>query len=414
MMARFDAFVCGSCVVTLPSQILTALLVLLPLLGLLSAMAMTPALLIVAVMLAVAVGPRALRDSLAGEGRWFWLSVLSLCGWAVLSALWSITPAVSAVTGLRVAVLMGFGAVAFILCPKVTLPPRAALLMVAVLCICIAALVTEFVPGGGVLRWAHGALGLDYNRFIDKNINRGLCALVILCWPAMAALHAAGLRRWALALPLILAVPVLGFDSRSAQLALGVGLMAFYAVRAAPQHMPRILAVVIPVGLLAWPVLFPVLDRNFFTDTAVYNALPSTAQHRVEIWRFVIERITERPWLGWGMDTSRAMPGGDVVYDGARKYLPLHPHNSALQVLLELGVVGFVLTVGAIALALRRWSRPGAVPAHTQAIAAAMIAAYLAIGFTAFGVWQYWWIALGWLGAVLWRASSRAEFNVYR
>ena len=107
------------------------------------------------------------------------------------------------------------------------------------------------------------------------------------------------------------------------------------------------------------------------------------------------------------METARHIPGGDVVYFGERKYMPLHPHNSALQVFLELGVVGFALAVTALTLSLRRWSRLQGVPAPTQAAAVAMIVAYLSIGFTAFGVWQSWWIAVGWIGAVLWRMHIR-------
>jgi len=396
MMARFHAFVCGPSLLTLSLSILIAVL---PLLGLLSAMAMTPALIIAAVLLAALAGWRAVLDH---PHRPLWIALGAGLAWAVLSAAWSITPGTSALTALRVGVLMALGAAAYIYAGRVALSPRAGLGLALALVVCITALLTELIPGGGVLRWAHGALGLEYARFIDKNINRGLCALVILSWPAMVVLQTAGQGRIALVLPALLAVPVFGFDSRSAQLALVMGLLAYLAVRAAPKFMPRALAIVIPAALIIWPIAFPLLDRALFSEAAIYDALPGTAQHRVEIWRFVTERIAEKPMLGWGMDTSRAMPGGDVMYQGERKYLPLHPHNSALQILLELGVVGFALAVGLVALALRRWAAVDA-PPHAQAAAAGLIVAYLCIGFTAFGVWQCWWIALGWLAAVLGR-----------
>jgi O-antigen ligase len=380
---------------------------LLPLLSLLSAMAMTPAVLILALLLGLAVGPRSVVALLAAEGWAFWLAVLGVFIWAMFSVAWSISPVFSAVEGARFGVLMMFAAAAFVVCPRVALPSRAIMWMVASFAVCIAALMTELVPGGGIIRWAHGLLGLDYARFIDKNINRGLCALVVLTWPVAMGLRAAGYARAAYALPFLLAVPVLGFDSLSAQVALAASLGAFYAVLLGPKVSPSVLAVLIPVGLLAWPLLFPLLDRTVFSDPAIYAVLPDTAQHRVEVWRFVTERIGEHPWLGWGMESSRHIPGGDVVYFGERKYMPLHPHNSALQILLELGVVGFALAVTALALALRRWARLEGVPAHTQATAAAMIVAYLSVGFTAFGLWQSWWIAVGWLAAIVWRMQER-------
>ncbi|PHY00721.1 MAG: hypothetical protein CK529_04345 [Rhodospirillaceae bacterium] len=389
------------------AAIMLGVVALLPLLALLSAMAMTPAVLILALLFGLAVGPCSVFPLVAAEGRVFWLAVLGVCAWAMLSVAWSIAPAFSAVEGLRFGALMLIAAAAFVLSPRVALPPRTIGWLVVSFVVCIVALMIELVPGGGIIRWAHGMLGLDYARFIDKNINRGLCALVVLSWPAAMAFHAAGYARAAYALPLFLAVPVFGFDSLSAQLALALGLIAFYAVLLSPKAVPRVLAVLIPAGLLAWPLLFLVLDRVLFSDPTIYAALPNTAQHRVEIWRFVTERIADRPWLGWGMETARHIPGGDVVYFGERKYMPLHPHNSALQVFLELGVVGFALAVTALTLSLRRWSRLQGVPAPTQAAAVAMIVAYLSIGFTAFGVWQSWWIAVGWIGAVLWRMHIR-------
>ena len=93
---------------------------------------------------------------------------------------------------------------------------------------------------------------------------------------------------------------------------------------------------------------------------------------RVAIWRFTTERVVERPWLGWGMDASRMWPG----------VIPLHPHNAALQVWLELGVVG--------------------------AACAAVAIAYLTIGALSFGVWQEWWLGLGVLAAVTCQVFGQA------
>ncbi len=391
-----------------PAALAAALLgviALLPILSLFSAMALTPALLIVAGLLVAHLGLGRLRGAIAARPRAEWAIFLAALAWPLLSAVWSITPAVSLLTALRVDALMLIGAAAMICTRHVAIPARATLLLSMAVCLCTALLISEVIPGGGIIRWAHAALGLDYARFIDKNINRGLCALVLLTWLAVAALQGAGHRRAAQVLPFVFALTVLGFDSLSAQVAIFLSIAVFYAVLMAPNAMPRLLSVLIPAVLLAWPLAFPFLDRAFFSTPDIYANLPDTAQHRVEIWRFVSERIAEHPWLGWGMDTSRAMPGGDVVYFGERKYLPLHPHNSAFQILLELGVVGFGLAVSCIALALRRWAQPLDTPAHRQAIAAALIVSFLSVGFTAFGVWQYWWIAAGWLAAVVWRVQ---------
>ncbi len=384
---------------------MTVVLALLPAVAVFAAMGLVPVLILLALLLALRAAD--VRATLAAEGRVFWIILLVLVLWPLLSALWSITPSASLSYGARLAALMGVGAVAFTLVRAQTFNARMLLPMVSGVAVCALLLETELVPGGGLISLAYHAMGLDFERFIDKNINRGLCALVILVWPAVMSVRTSRYARLAWVLPVMVAVPVFGMQSQSAQLALGVSSIAYVAVWAVPKSMPRVLAIAVPLLIAVWPLVFPVLDKIVFTQPSVYEALPSTAQHRVEIWRFVTERISERPALGWGLESSRALPGGDVVYAGERKYLPLHPHNSALQVVLELGSVGFALFVAALAAALHRWARMVDIPTHSQAAAAAVIIGYLSIGFTAFGVWQYWWLALGWLGAMVWRAGGQ-------
>jgi len=131
---------------------------------------------------------------------------------------------------------------------------------------------------------------------------------------------------------------------------------------------------------------------------AAADALKGSAGHRLLIWSFVGERIAERPFTGWGLDAARAIPGGkDEVRPGLTR-LPLHPHNAALQLWLELGVPGaamFALFVGWLWLRLARvpWPRLYVVSAGGSLTAA------LAAAFAAYGIWQEWW--LGTLGLAL-------------
>jgi O-antigen ligase len=82
---------------------------------------------------------------------------------------------------------------------------------------------------------------------------------------------------------------------------------------------------------------------------------------------------------------------------------PLHPHHSALQVFLEMGVAGLALVATALALLLRRLR--AALPARHPAQAAvyATVIAYLGAGFSSFSIWQNWWVALPWILLLLWQ-----------
>jgi O-antigen ligase len=68
--------------------------------------------------------------------------------------------------------------------------------------------------------------------------------------------------------------------------------------------------------------------------------------------------------------------------------MPLHPHNGALQLWLELGGIGALLgaaLVFALGVAAARSSAP--------AVGAGMLASAAVTGMLSFGLWQAWWVA---------------------
>ena len=137
----------------------------------------------------------------------------------------------------------------------------------------------------------------------------------------------------------------------------------------------------------------------------------------LEIWRFTATKALERPVFGHGFDAARVI-GRDAnqitIWNPDRsgrnyvdKGLPLHPHNAALQVWLELGLVGAVIVIIGVTLTLV-WVRRRTVSALSRAMAAAGLTAFLAIELLAYGIWQSWWHAAAGLmaGAVLVAANE--------
>jgi len=66
--------------------------------------------------------------------------------------------------------------------------------------------------------------------------------------------------------------------------------------------------------------------------------------HRQFIWGFTISKIKEKPILGFGPDTSNFVEGGQRIinseHTGTMKFIPSHPHNFLLELLLETGLLG--------------------------------------------------------------------------
>ncbi|MGH6946744.1 MAG: O-antigen ligase family protein [Kiloniellales bacterium] len=229
-----------------------------------------------------------------------------------------------------------------------------------------------------------------------SSLNRGATALALLVWPVTAVLWRQGLRKRALALPLLLLALLLFLQSSAAVFALAAGLMTALLALLHRKAGRALLLAAAAGALLLSPLVGPTLYRNGAME---WSNLDSTAKHRVHIWNFTSERILERPLFGWGFDASRDMPNfGVEPYDNRARVIPLHPHNGALQILLELGPVGGLLAFAIFWLMAERLERL-AMPGRLAGQAAGVTG--VAIACSAYGLWQGQWLAMLFLAAAM-------------
>ena len=332
-----------------------------------------------------------------------------LAGWGALSATWAIEPwrALLAAGQLAGLVLLAGAAARAVLgrTEGAALIGRALLLG---------------LPAGLLLaladHWSGNAV-----RMAVRGLERAPPGLEFGLKPAAAVM--------ALLLPLVMAVPVAGSAARAGRFALlGGGLAALLLL---PGDTPKLaglagvgtallaarwpararpVVVALAAGLvLGGPSLAGVLAG---VGSTLAERLPFSAAHRLLIWDYALSRSAERPLLGWGMEASRALPGGRAAPDIAAldrlgmhgpelrarftatgvEALPLHPHNGALQVLLELGWPGLMLAAGLAA---------GVALAAPSAAVLGAVLAGLASSLLSFGAWQPWWLAAEALAAAL-------------
>ena len=157
---------------------------------------------------------------------------------------------------------------------------------------------------------------------------------------------------------------------------------------------PRIIGPLTGALLGASVLLAPTIEHMLPQPKAMFEelGLPRSAYHRLLIWQFASQKIAERPVLGWGFNTSRAIPGGKENLDVSEAALPLHPHNAALQWRLELGILGALLGAGLFVVAAecaRRYGRNRI----AQAAGTATVASAYCIAMLSFGAWQSWWLS---------------------
>jgi O-antigen ligase len=231
--------------------------------------------------------------------------------------------------------------------------------------------------------WVHQSWTPD---IAARNAARGCYGVAVLFWPAAAVLWRRGLGPAALvvAVAIVVSTLALGVDAPAA--AMLVALIAFMAVRQFGRAgvWPCLVATVVYFAFA--PLVFLRFGGVDGGGVGMPSDIGKISWHvRLDVWRFTARQIVGHPFIGWGLDSSRAWPD----------HIPMHPHDAALQLWLETGAVG-------VALAALFWAwlfvRIDAIVPEDRlaaAIMAATAAAYLTIGAISFGVWQEWWLALG-------------------
>jgi exopolysaccharide production protein ExoQ len=305
-----------------------------------------------------------------------------------LSALWSYAPGYSLDRLPRTSLVI-FAGVIFITAVKglddrtTRISSRFFLagMVVALICILI-----EKLSGGTLSRYSINGDSLSY--FLNQ-FNRPLSILSILIWPAAVLLAR---RHWALAIAAvgIYAALLPFFLSSAAIAAVAVGAVIFAAVYILPKVAPTIVGLTLAAAVLAAPTI----DHYLPPPKKLFESLnlPRSTYHRLLVWEFTTQRIEERPILGWGFNTSRAIPGGTENLDISEKALPLHPHNAALQWRLELGILGALFGAGMF-LVSTEMARRYAAGRVARAGAVAAIGATFVIAMISFGAWQTWWVS---------------------
>lgn len=248
----------------------------------------------------------------------------------------------------------------------------------------IAVLLIEGVEGGALYGALSDLVGQHWPPdLVRRNAARGSYGAAVLVWPCAAMLWRRDKASGAVVALVATAVgaALLGVDAPAAAILVAAG--AFAVVN----YFGRTGVWLCLAAAVAHFLLTPWL---FLTRAATGEVLPKDVgkvswHFRMIIWRFASGKAAERPLFGWGLDSSRAWPD----------QIPMHPHDAAIQLWLETGLVG-----AALAAAFWAWLfwRIAEVERHDRVAAAIMAAtgaAYLVIGAISFGVWQEWWLALG-------------------
>jgi O-antigen ligase len=310
--------------------------------------------------------------------------LFALLLWGGISITWSIDPARSLVMLVRLA---GIFAAALALVAAVPLIParRIAVCILGGTAIAILLALYDLGTAGGLEHL------VSARSFFPPHLNQIAAWLALMVLPTAA--YFAGTRRSGVAatIAVVMAAAVLLLADTTAKFGLALAVPVAVMLYRWRSVVCRIGAAVLVAFVVTAPLTLPALGRLPALFSTV-DALKGSAGHRLLIWSFVGDHIAERPLVGWGLDSSRAIPGGKELIRPGQPWLPLHPHDAALQLWLELGAPGAVLLALIFALL---WLRLAAVPWPPLYAAAAggSLSVATVIVLAGWGIWEEWWLA---------------------
>ena len=245
-------------------------------------------------------------------------------------------------------------------------------------------LALEAATGAGIYQALRAAIGDPIRPDLAvRNVAQGGFVLAVLTPAAALASKRTGCGVW----PIVLmaggiAGASLSLAADAPILALVVSVLFGLAVYRWPVVAPRVLGGMVATLFLAAPgVVWLTRKLGWFQELEASVSL--SWSQRMGYWRHATDWIGDHPLRGWGLDASREFAPGII----------LHPHNGALQIWLELGLIGAVSVAVFWGVLFANLSRPERDPG--RAVAAATAGAYLVFSAVSFGVWQEWWLALG-------------------
>ena len=156
------------------------------------------------------------------------------------------------------------------------------------------------------------------------------------------------------------------------------------------------------------PILFYSLNYYLLT-------LEQKIIHRRVIWSFSKEKILEKPLFGHGIFSSKVIGNQYKVINHKNKMLPaipLHPHNSVLQLWLELGVIGIMLFYIFLYKIINNIYKIKKINRQFAAFSLVSLFQIFLIGQLSYGFWQIWWISIIFINIIIYNILYKKLLQV--
>lgn len=143
--------------------------------------------------------------------------------------------------------------------------------------------------------------------------------------------------------------------------------------------------------LMPWisPLAFSLFAEQLSEPGTI--AQQASASMRLENWDFIARKIMENPWTGFGMDATRSIPSFETRQLYFKGDHIMHPHNIALQIWIEFGLIGMTLALAFLGFLFARLQ---ALPRPQRRLPFIMFCATMTFLMISWSVWSGWLLAL--------------------
>ena len=231
-----------------------------------------------------------------------------------------------------------------------------------------------------------------------QNIGRNANAFALVLPILISDLAARPGRTWRILVALLAVVSLLIFARADSQTAI-IGILFMAAAMGLVHMLGGMGFRVLFVSLAAYVASAPLLIGTLLRLLDAYGImLPGSFQSRAWSWHVVIGKIAEKPVTGHGIAASATWRETYAEHPDwlarvpefwARyQVVPGHPHNMALQIWAETGMIGAVLAGFALAMLGFRLPRPDAMRADVRYAIAGLAGMALAQFSFAYSMWN--------------------------
>jgi O-antigen ligase len=238
--------------------------------------------------------------------------------------------------------------------------------------------------------------GLDQYADIGTAVmNRSVVTQILCFFPAIVMIQSwDACKRKQIALTACLGTSIFSMlsftESQSAQLAFFVGLIFFFAFPYRAKIIYPLLTLSMVLLLLSTPWLTQFMFKTLAAD-ASQNAWLSQgyAANRMEIWDFVSRYALENPLYGHGMEATRYVESFKDSFVYHDKASVLHPHNFAVQLWVEFGLVGALFAAAFITFLIKKIS---VLSTEQRRVCLTVFMTTITTAAISYGLWQSWWL----------------------